>query len=347
MGSYLNSHVFVLGITRSSINPKHLGVNRFLCLFIQNCLEEACERVSTIESSASIVSTALERIAADESLKQKLNELTEQNEQIERFQQQLIESEKLASLGLLSAGVAHEINNPIGFINSNMETMQGYFDELKQLLLPVLQATPDTYADQTNRLKNSELSFLLSDTQDIISSSLSGLERVKDIVSELRQFSRMDSESEHHEVEIASIIKQALKFVYNELKYNHNVETDIEPGLMIWGNESQLQQVFINLIINAKQAMPEGGTLSISAFKQRERVVVKLKDQGVGIEQKHLKELFTPFFTTKPVGEGTGLGLSISYSILQQHHAKVTVDSVVGKGTEFTLSFISVDVNLA
>jgi signal transduction histidine kinase len=220
--------------------------------------------------------------------------------------------------------------------------MQDYISELAEALKDIDSVSGLEAEKIVAKLQEIDIGFLLKDSQSILDSSINGLDRIKEIVADLRQFSRMDGEVEHHEVELDKVLKQSLNMLQNELKYDYEVTVDIESPAVIWGAEGPLQQVFVNFLINAKQAMPDGGKIEISCKMETQRRVVRIKDQGVGIAEEHLPELFTPFFTTKPVGQGTGLGLSISYSILQQHHAKVTVNSEVGKGTEFALSFIPV-----
>lgn len=333
---------------RTLILPLHLvqlgdDVTGAVCIcFVDKAGFNEQIKLPVLQSSVNILRTALDRLAAEASLKQRLEQVLEQNEQISQYQKQLVESEKLASLGLLSAGVAHEINNPVGFIRSNADVMQDYISELSEVLKDIDSVSGIEAEKTIAKLKEIDIGFLLKDSQSILDSSINGLDRIKEIVADLRQFSRMDSDAEHHEVELDKVLKQSLNMLQNELKYDYEVTLDIESPAIIWGAEGPLQQVFVNLLINAKQAMPEGGKIEISCNMEKQRRVVRIKDQGVGIAEEHLSELFTPFFTTKPVGQGTGLGLSISYSILQQHHAKVTVDSEVGKGTEFALSFIPV-----
>lgn len=300
-------------------------------------------KFETMEASHSTFSVALERKKAEAALKQRLTELQSTNEELQNMQQQLIESEKLASLGLLSAGIAHEINNPVGFVLSNMSSMEEYISDINYALAPLQQALPEqTKLEQyQQRAKQVDLEFLLQDSQAILTSSATGLDRVKDIVADLNSFARMDSD-ELVEINVNEPINSALNILHNELKYAHQVELELEPELIILGNEGQLQQVFINFFINAKHAMPDGGILRVSAKRRAQRVIVTITDQGCGIKPSDIKEIFTPFFTTKAQGQGTGLGLSISYSILQRHHAKIEVQSELNKGTEFQLSFVAV-----
>lgn len=310
------------------------------CFFYRDDKNISINKLQTIESSRSTLTLAIERKRADKKLQRQIKELEEINNTLEKTQQQLVETEKLASLGMLSAGVAHEINNPVGYVKSNLETMQEYLESLKRVLTPLNnQATLDQKA-LLDLWEKEEGQFLLDDSESILSSSLTGLERIKEIVSALRAFSRMDNH-DLEPVDINVIIKNALKMLQNELKYDYEILTELRADKQILGSEGQLQQVLINLLVNAKHAMPMGGKITISTYTDKARVVVKVKDDGCGISPENLKDIFNPFFTTKPPGEGTGLGLSISYSILKQHHAKVDVNSEIDRGTEFTMSFFA------
>ena len=300
-------------------------------------------KFETMEASHSTFSVAIERKKAEIAIKRRVHELQISHQELENIQQQLIESEKLASLGQLSAGVAHEINNPVGFVLSNINSMADYLEDIAYTLEPL----SNKELDGATRLKNYyqraeelDVKFLLRDSQVILDSSVDGLARVKDIVADLNSFARMDSD-ELGEISVNEPIKGALNILNNELKYGHEVELDLAEDTVIMGNEGQLQQVFINFFMNAKHAMGETGTLTIKSFRSAQRVIVSIQDTGCGIKEEDLKEIFTPFFTTKPQGQGTGLGLSITYSILQRHHAKIDVKSEVGKGTVFILSFVA------
>lgn len=298
-------------------------------------------KLQTLESSRSMLSVAIERKRAEEALKQRFIELEQTNQVLEQTQQQLIQQEKLASLGQLAAGVAHEINNPVGFVLSNLDTMKEYIKDIVCITKPLKDAAiSDTEALTQIREEYSSLDadFLFSDSQTILESSTQGLHRVKTIVSDLSTFSRMDND-ELENISLNSVIEKSLNVVSNELKYKHNVETQLLPEARILGNEGKLQQVFINLFINAKHAMPDGGTLRILCEKHNNKIIVHVKDEGHGIKSEHLEDIFTPFFTTKAPGEGTGLGLAISYSILQQHNASVKVDTQLDKGTDFIIRF--------
>lgn len=298
-------------------------------------------KLQTLESSRSMLSVAIARRKNEETLQSKLIEVEQINSVLEQTQQQLIEQEKLASLGLLAAGVAHEINNPVGFVLSNLDMMRDYLQDMHTTLEPISNTTLslEQKVDTINsHYKSLDIQFLFEDSDSILKSSVEGLERVKEIVSDLSTFSRMDND-ELEPIDLTIVIQKSLNMVNNELKYKHTTDVNLLPHASILGSEGQLQQVFVNLFVNAKHAMKDGGCLSITSFKEKNKIMVSIKDQGCGIKQEHLKNIFTPFFTTKAPGEGTGLGLSISYSILQQHNAKVTVNSQLNVGTEFLLSF--------
>lgn len=336
----LDIQVYLMPIVDSK--GKELNKLSCMCFFYRSYDDVDLIKLQTIEASHSIFSVAIERKKAEAVLKTKLDELQQRNEELQQIQQQLIESEKLASLGQLSAGVAHEINNPVGFVLSNLTTMVGYMEELAEAMAPLGDKELGAVAKLSQWQQKSqeyETDYLLEDSAAILKSSINGLERVKTIVSDLGSFARMDTD-ELTEVDINQVIHSSLNILNNELKYDHKVVLDLQPNLAILGNDGQLQQVFINFFVNAKHAMPDGGHLWITSKKVRERVIVSIKDEGHGIPPAKVKEIFTPFFTTKPPGEGTGLGLSISYSILQRHHAKIKVNSVVDEGTEFLLSFV-------
>jgi signal transduction histidine kinase len=320
---------------------------RFILCFFDERDAIDLMKIYTLESSRQLLDLALERALAINSLIEFNADLHLLNETLTTTQNQLIESEKLASLGMLSAGVAHEINNPLAFINSNFESLQFYVTNLKNSILElrnfVLKDDDDmSQAFVDNLWRINKLSFIFEDSEELLDSSKDGVNRVKNIVADLKAFSRMDNQ-ELEAVDLDKAITSSLNIVTNELKYEYEVKLDLNSTALIWGTVSQLQQVFVNLLVNAKDAMPDGGVIHIKTVRQGNRIYVHLKDYGVGMNKEQQQNMFTPFYTTKRVGEGTGLGLSISYSILQQHHAKVEVISELGKGTEFILGFLVCD----
>ncbi|MCP2520421.1 ATP-binding protein [Candidatus Aminicenantes bacterium AC-335-B20] len=222
------------------------------------------------------------------------------------LQQQLLTSEKLASLGLLSAGIAHEINTPLTGISSYVQMLQKSFP--------------------SNDPKLKLLQKIESQT-----------ERVAKIIKTLLNFSRQPDFS-FYKVDLSKIIQEILSLVeYKLKKLNINVELNFSKTSTIWANGEKLQQVFVNLILNAIDAMPNGGKLIIELSENKSEAIIKIRDTGIGIRKEHIPHIFDPFFTTKGLGKGTGLGLSISYAIIREHEGQIFVDSEVGKGTTFTI----------
>ena len=190
---------------------------------------------------------------------------------------------------------------------------------------------------------NIDLAYIQQDAKDLLGSNLEGLERVKEIVENLRTFSH-SGDGKLERINLGVCIEGALKIAWNALKYEHIVENQIPNDLPeVLGNIGQLQQVFVNLFVNAAYAMDAGGTLTLKAHVTPDALLVEVRDTGCGMDRKTLDQLFTPFFTTKPVGVGTGLGLSVSYAILESHNVLTQVSSTVGKGTLFSLSFPLLD----
>lgn len=257
------------------------------------------------------------------------------------LESQLVQSEKLASLGQLAAGVAHEINNPVGFISSNLSTLDGYFNQLQQILEAYQRAealiAPPEQRDQLKALRTDlELDFLKEDIPVLIKESKEGIGRVVQIVKDLKNFSRVDNDQTWQFANLQQGIDSTLNIVASELKYKADVVKHYQPLPEIECLASQLNQVVMNLIINAAQAMgPERGTITISNGVDGDTIWLEVADNGCGIAPDAVQKIFDPFFTTKPVGEGTGLGLSLSYGIVKKHRGDISVSSELGKGTKF------------
>lgn len=274
---------------------------------------------------------------------QRTTELQQEIDERKQLESQLVQSEKLASLGQLAAGVAHEINNPIGFISSNLGTLEGYFKQL-QVVLDAYQSAEEAIGSielrehlQTLR-KEVELDFLREDTPLLITESKDGINRVGQIVRDLKDFSRADASQAWQWVNLQTGIDSTLNIVANELKYKADVIKHYQTLPEVECLPSQINQVIMNLIVNAAQAMgPERGTITLSNGVAGEKVWVEVADTGSGIAPEYLQKIFDPFFTTKPVGQGTGLGLSLSYGIVKKHRGDITVRSEVGVGTTFRI----------
>lgn len=301
-------------------------------------------KLQTMESARVSLQTAIKQKLTSLKLASRYQELKKTHLQLNETQKQLVHSEKMASLGELAAGVAHEINNPVGYVLSNYETLNEYL----QVMTKLLEINSDMLADDAESApwlapikalwQDEDIDFIKEDVQELVAASKSGLKRVQEIVSGLKEFSHTNS-TEAQPTSLVDCLEDALQLVSNELKYGHKVEKHFCSSRQICGRSGALQQVFVNMLVNAKQAMPDGGTISIELKEDNDFQVLSISDSGVGIKQADIAKLFTPFYTTKPVGVGTGLGLSISYGILQDHDATITVESEVGKGTTFVMRF--------
>lgn len=266
--------------------------------------------------------------------------------------QQLIQSEKMASVGQLAAGVAHEINNPTGFITANLTTLREYNDTMLSVISAYdvliaeclacdkfsLQNHLQEGIESINKLKdNEDFKAIIVDLYEIIDDSLYGTSRIKSIVSDLKTFSR-SHEKLTEDVDInESVINIALRLMANEIKYKCNVEIKLGeiPSYACYPGE--LSQVVINLLNNAYDAVHQNGTIYLDSWADEEMIYIQVADNGRGIELEHLTKLFDPFFTTKPVGSGTGLGLSISHEIVSKHGGRIMVESVPDKGSIFRI----------
>lgn len=272
----------------------------------------------------------------------RIQALSELNRKLEEAQGQLLQSEKMASIGQLAAGVAHEINNPIGFVYSNLGTLQRYFSDLLGLIQEYESAEAGIAdaalrANLQAKKQKADLDFLREDAAALMSESRDGISRVKTIVQNLKDFSHADAGDEWHWASLQSGLDSTLNIVWNELKYKCEVKKEYATIPDIECLPSQLNQVFMNMMVNAGHAIEERGTITLRTGSEGEEVWVEIEDNGKGIAPENLKRIFDPFFTTKPVGKGTGLGLSLSYSIIQKHAGRIEVDSVIGRGTRFRI----------
>ena len=258
--------------------------------------------------------------------------------QLADTQNQLLQSEKMASIGQLAAGVAHEINNPVAYVNSNLKTLQSYVTDLLKVLSAYEQS--ETEMTATTRMRLTELKqkidvvFMRDDIGKLLSESIEGLQRVKRIVLDLKDFSHV-GESEKQWANLERGMDSTLNVVWNELKYKAEVVKEYGGIPEIECVPTQINQVFMNLLMNAAQAIEDHGRITIRTGQDGENIWVEVEDTGAGIEPQNLGRIFDPFFTTKPIGKGTGLGLSLSYSIVQKHGGRIELSSEPGKGTTF------------
>jgi PAS domain S-box-containing protein len=258
--------------------------------------------------------------------------------ELEAAQAQLMQSERMASIGQLAAGVAHEINNPVGFVYSNLGTLKTYVHSLLQLLTAYEQVAPqlpDGDRQTVERAcKEADLAYLREDVGSLLTESLEGLQRVTRIVQDLKNFSH-PTESENQLADLEQGLESTLRVVWNELKYKTQVVREFAGLPKIMCRPFQLNQVFMNLLVNASQAIETQGTIWVRTGFDTQWLWVEVQDTGKGIPEEHLARIFDPFFTTKPVGKGTGLGLSLAYGIVQKHGGRIDVSSAVGQGSTF------------
>ena len=267
------------------------------------------------------------------------------NALLEDAQDQLIESEKLASIGQIAAGVAHEINNPIGFVSSNLGTLESYLQSMFALLAAYIEADRTAPATLTGAMasartlrKGHDFDFLRGDIVALLAESRDGLVRVKRIVQDMKDFSRSGSEETWETADLNAVLESTLNIVRNEIKHKARIETHYGNLPKVECLPSRLSQVFLNLLVNAGQAINAEGKITLSTGVDGVEAWIRVEDTGSGISHENLNRIFDPFFTTKPVGQGTGLGLSVSYSIVRKHGGRIDVASETGRGTQFTVS---------
>lgn len=267
-------------------------------------------------------------------------ELANRKAELERLQTQMVHSEKMASLGQLAAGVAHELNNPAGFIYGNMEILRACAAGLERLLKFYDGARlPEVLEAEINVIKKEiDYDHSLQDLKSIVSDCHDGAERIRDIVQNLRLFSRLD-EAEFKKVDLHDGIESTIRLISRYYASGRiTLERDYADLPPVDCYAGQLNQVWMNLLVNAAQTISGQGTVRVITRRENDIAVVSISDTGGGIAPEDLKKIFDPFFTTKPVGEGTGLGLSITYGIVERHYGTINVESRLGQGTTFTVA---------
>lgn len=273
-------------------------------------------------------------------------------DRLESTQTQIMQQEKMASIGQLAAGVAHEINNPTGFVSSNLKILEDYFVDINQLvgsyheLVEVLVAEPlqETLSAKASAKlekvqaeeQRFDIGFVREDITDLLHDCRVGAGRIKKIVLDLKAFAH-PGEDKPQMVDINKGIQATLNVVNNEIKYKATVSTDFGklPALRCFAQE--LNQVFMNILVNAAQAMKESGTIVVRTSYADGQICIEISDNGVGIHPDNINRIFDPFFTTKGVGKGTGLGMHIAYNIIQKHRGTIHVESTLGAGTTFII----------
>lgn len=317
---------------------------------LADSLFEEYKRRATVETELTELNRSLEQKVQDRTtlLQQKNALLQSTNKDLKEAQVQLLQAEKMASVGQLAAGVAHEINNPVGFVGSNLSTLSDYISTY-QLLFAEMQSVINTTDDRERlqkleqlkqRFEQHDIDFINEDVIPLIRESSEGLERVSEIVKGLKLFSRIDSD-EKQWFDINDCVRTTLSMVNNKLKYISDVKVELSAIPRVFINVGKISQVITNLLINAGQAIEateKHGHIRIATTADNKQVSVHIEDTGGGIKPEHIDKLFNPFFTTKPEGQGTGLGLSISFGIAEEHGGTLSVRSDEGKGSCFTLT---------
>ena len=296
-----------------------------------------------------------DRKLAEESVAKSYQELKKSHLELKEMQCQLVQSEKLASIGQLTAGIAHEMNTPVGFVAGNFQTLESHVKKILDLLTihdklagqAELSGNPQlrTIVDGIGQFRDDmQIDFILEDIQRLFVDSKDGLDRTVEIIRNLRDFSRIDQTGSRDEYDLNEGIKATLVVAKNEIKYDADIKTEFSEIPLIYCHCGQINQVLLNIIVNAAQAIKsqerdDRGTITIRTYASDNEAVCEISDDGPGIPPDILSKVFDPFFTTKLPGKGTGLGLSVSYGIIvNKHNGELLVDSTVGEGTKFTIN---------
>jgi PAS domain S-box-containing protein len=304
---------------------------------------------SDVDEVVCIVRNISERKAAEEQRRRQAEELEQRvrevTRELESRQAQLIQSEKLASLGQMAASIAHEINNPVSYVSSNLSTLESYISVLRRLLELYLQVeqelgTPSNeevavLLDKARELREHErLDEVLQDMDELMGDSKEGTARIREFIQGLKTFVREES-GEPQLADLNKGLMMTLRMLRHEFKHKCEVHCELEPLPLLRCFPTQLNQVFMNLLVNAVQALEQRGTIRVTSVREGDEAVVRITDSGPGMSPETLSRIFTPFFTTKPPGQGTGLGLTICYAIISRHKGRIEVQSELGKGTTF------------
>ncbi len=287
------------------------------------------------------VIAAIETLQDITARKKMEEELEQANRELKQAHVQQLQSEKMASIGQLAAGVAHEINNPIGFVTSNLGSLEKYVTKLNEFITFLSSDFMDNLDPEQReqialRRKQLKIDLVLEDIGDLLTESRDGVERVGKIVRDLKGFSRAD-EAELKLANVEECLESAINIAWNEIKYKATLTRDFAELPVILCYPGQLSQVFVNMLVNAAQAIDGQGTIDVTTWQEGDHVLIRINDSGCGISKENCQRIFDPFFTTKEVGKGTGLGLSITYDIIKKHQGEIHVASLEGEGTSFTI----------
>jgi two-component system NtrC family sensor kinase len=330
------------GSLAGSLKGLHANLRHLTWQTQQVAAGDFTQRVAFLgEFSTAFNAMVMALAQARDDLVERNRQLAAAYDELKMTQAQLLQQEKMASIGQLAAGVAHEINNPIGFIASNLGTLKKYAERFGEFIAAQDEAISSSapadvqirLAETRRRLK---IDFALTDVQGLVAESAEGTERVRVIVQNLKSFAHLD-EAEWQEADLNACLESTISIACNEIKYKAVLERQfgVLPG--VYCRPQQLNQVFLNLLVNAAQAMESQGLIRVRSWQDGSSVCVAISDNGCGMPDDIKHRIFEPFFTTKDVGKGTGLGLSISYDIVKKHNGTIDVESEAGKGTTFTI----------
>jgi len=280
-------------------------------------------------------------------LEQINQELKDALHELSNTQGMLLQNEKMASIGQLAAGIAHEINNPAGYVASNLATLAEYVRDFETLLdhyaklVETLMSRGLLPEDQQRLIAEAEakidISGIRADIGDLLKDARDGMKRIAKIISDLKDFSHVNKD-EVEDYDLNKVIDQTINIAWHELKYKVEIVREFGDIPIISGYPGQIGQVIMNMLVNAAQAIPRQGRITIRTWHENDRVLCSIADTGTGIPENIIQKIYDPFFTTKPVGKGTGLGLNIAYNIIKAHNGDIAVDSKIGEGTVFTIS---------
>lgn len=328
----------------TAMNEEHLALNEELRVNNEEIQNEITER-KKIETRLHI---------SQNELIQKNNELTIALETVKNTQKHLIQQEKLAGIGQLAAGVAHEINNPLGFITNNLETLEQYYTAFRSILTgyqelgaSLAESEDQQLYEKWNQIlrleREQELDYILEDLPELFRDTNEGLNRMSKIVKGIGTFARIDKERMFAPYDLHKGLENTLLMARNEIKHHADVEENFGEIPTVEAIGSEINQVLLNIVVNGVQAIKEKneeekGTIKISTWRDKNFVYCTIEDNGIGISSENLNHIFNPFFTTKPIGQGTGMGLSISCDIIVNHHqGEIHVESFPNRGTECTI----------
>lgn len=337
----LSATIYRRGSLAGSLKALHANLRHLSWQTQQVAAGDFEQRVDFLgDFSAAFNSMVVSLNQAREDMIAKNQQLAEAFDELKTTQAQLLQQAKMASVGQLAAGVAHEINNPMGFITSNLNTLRDYGEALATYITAVDQVAASRSDEQSAALavlrKRLDMAFLLEDMPELIEESVSGATRVRDIVLALKRFSNVD-QAAVQQANINDCLENTIAAAGNTLSAKATLIRDYAELPAIFCNPQELGQLFLNLLLNAAQAIPHGGEIKITTHCDAEMIYASIADNGEGMAEDIIARIFEPFFTTRPVGTGTGLGLAIAYDIVKKHHGRIEVESTPGVGSQFTV----------